>query len=99
QGFAKRSVMSEYSSQGRNGGGIVTHKLTSRTGNVTAALMINAAPPEAIIVLVRKGGAKSVALEEVSTMGRGVQGKQVVDIADGNAVIALRTVSSSYQVA
>ncbi len=99
QGYAKRSSLAEYSSQGRNGGGIVTHKLTSRTGNVTAALLIGSMPPEAVIVLPRKGGVKSVPLEEIPTMGRGVQGKQIVELGDGNAVVALRSVWSSYQVA
>jgi DNA gyrase subunit A len=99
QGYAKRSALSEYSRQGRNGGGIVTHKTTPRTGDVTAALLIPAAPPEAIIVLPRKGGPKSVALDEIPTMGRSVQGKQIVEIGDGNSVIALRSVTSSYQVA
>jgi hypothetical protein len=98
-GYAKRSSLSEYSSQGRNGGGIVTHKTTSRTGNVTAALLIPSAPPEGVIVLPRKGGAKSVALEEIPVMGRGVQGKQIVDLGDGTTVVALRAVTSSYQVA
>ena len=99
QGYAKRSPLSEYSKQGRNGGGIVTHKLTARTGNVAAALMIGATPPEAIIVLPRKGGAKSVPLEEIPSMGRGVQGKQILELGDGNGVVALRSVTSSYQVA
>jgi DNA gyrase subunit A len=99
QGYAKRSSLSEYSSQGRNGGGVVTHKTTSRTGNVSAALMITSNPPEAIIVLPRKGGAKSVSLDEIPVMGRGVQGKQIVEIGDGNAVVALHFVTSSYQVA
>jgi DNA gyrase subunit A len=99
QGFAKRSPISDYSSQGRNGGGIVTHKLTSRTGNVTAALLLGATPPENILVLPRKGGPKSVSLTEIPTMGRGVQGKPVVELADGNSVVALRAVTSSYQVA
>jgi DNA gyrase subunit A len=99
QGYAKRTHLSEYSRQGRNGGGIVTHKTTSRTGNVTTALLIDAAPPEAVIILARKGGPRSVAIEEIPTMGRGVQGKQVVEIGDGNAVVAVRSVSSAYEVA
>jgi DNA gyrase subunit A len=98
-GYAKRTALSEYSSQGRNGGGIVTHKTNARTGNVSAALLLDAAPPEAIVVLPRKGGAKSVTVQEIPSMGRGVQGKQIVDLGDGNAVVALHSISSSYQVA
>jgi DNA gyrase subunit A len=99
QGYAKRTPLSEYSSQGRNGGGIVTHKLTSRTGAVTAALLIGSTPPEALIVVPRKGSIQSVELEEVPVMGRGVQGKQIVNIGDTNPVVALRGIWSSYQTA
>ncbi|MCC6454666.1 MAG: DNA gyrase subunit A [Caldilineaceae bacterium] len=98
-GYAKRTPLSEYSSQGRNGGGIVTHKIISRTGAVTAALLIGSVPPEALIVVPRKGGIKSVELEEIPSMGRGVQGKQIVEMGDTNPVVALRGVWSSYQTA
>ncbi len=99
QGYAKRTTLADYSSQGRNGGGIATHKTTARTGPVAAALLLDSAPPEGVIVLPRKGSPKSVTLEEIPSMGRSVQGKQVVDLADGNAVIALRAAASAYQVA
>lgn len=98
EGYAKRTALSEYSRQGRNGGGIVTHKTTTRTGDVTAALLGGATPPEALIILPHKGTPKSVEWEEIPAMGRGVQGKQIVALGVGNAVVALRTVTSSYQV-
>ncbi len=39
-GFAKRSPLAEYSSQGRNGGGIVAHKVNDRTGPVATAAIL-----------------------------------------------------------
>jgi DNA gyrase subunit A len=99
QGYAKRTSLSEYSSQGRNGGGIVTHKITPRTGAITAALLIGAAPPEEVIILPRKGGVKSVPLAEIPTMGRGVQGKQIGELGDGNAVVTVRALWSSHEIA
>jgi DNA gyrase subunit A len=42
-GFCKRTPLSEYGSQGRNGSGIVTHKITDKTGEVAAALVL---PPK-----------------------------------------------------
>ena len=91
QGYGKRSPLSDYSAQGRNGGGIVTHKPTTRTGPVAAALMI---PPGEVdsallIVVPRKGAVQTVALAEVPSMGRGVQGKQLLDLGAGNSVTAL----------
>jgi DNA gyrase subunit A len=98
QGFAKRSTLDQYPSQGRYGGGIVTHKLTSKTGPVAGALVIGAAAPEAVVVLPRKGAVKVVPLADVPAMGRSVQGKTVVDLGDGNGVVAVKAVRTGSQV-
>jgi DNA gyrase subunit A len=96
QGYAKRTALSEYSRQGRNGGGIVTHKPTTRTGPVATALMLGATPPEQLLVVPRKGSVKSLALADVPQMGRGVQGKQVLDLGAGNSVVVLQVIYSAY---
>ena len=89
-GFAKRSFLTEYSLQGRNGSGIVTHKLTARTGDLTAALALPASAYEDVVVVVtQKGTAKPATVAEVAVMGRGVQGKQLVATADRDGVAAI----------
>ncbi len=75
-GYAKRTGLDQYSSQGRNGGGIVTHKVSSRTGKVAAAYLLPAQGVESLIVLQEKGDVKLVETEAVPQMGRGVMGKQ-----------------------
>lgn len=40
EGYVKRSLLSEYSAQGRNGGGIVAHKVSERTGPLIAACVL-----------------------------------------------------------
>ncbi len=88
-GYAKRSSLAEYSLQGRNGSGIVTHKLTARTGNVAAALALPVdADEDAVVVVTQKGTAKPATIAEVAVMGRGVQGKQLVATADKDSVAA-----------
>ena len=90
QGFAKRTGLDQYSGQGRNGGGIVTHKVSSRTGNVAAAYLLGAHSVETLIVLQEKSGVKLVEVEAIPQMGRGVLGKQVLPAPAGNHVIAVR---------
>ncbi len=93
-GFAKRSPLGDYSRQGRNGGGIVTHKLSAKTGKVTAATVIPGKnPPHWLAALRAKDGALTVALDEVPVMGRGVLGKQITDATGSAAVTALRWVT------
>ena len=95
-GFAKRSALSDYSTQGRNGGGIVTHKPTNRTGNVTSARVLTAAEladaDTLLSVITAKGQVSVLGLPEVPQMGRGVQGKQVMPIGTGDRPWAIHVV-------
>src|SRR5690606_21257668 len=84
-----------YPTQGRNGGGVVTHKPTGRTGPVISALLLPAEPPEEVVVLPRNGAVQVMSLSDIPVMGRGVQGKQVVNLSAGNAVVAVKTVRAA----
>ncbi len=98
QGYAKRTPLDQYSGQGRNGSGIVTHKISSRTGPIAAALLIaGEAPPEDVIVLARRGAPDTVSLQEIPSLGRSVQGKQVITLTSNNEVTALRAVKPPHQ--
>ena len=94
-GFAKRSSLEEYPTQGRNGGGVVTHKIVGRTGPVAAALQVDGTAPAFVATLAVKGAPRVLTLDEIPPMGRGVQGKQVVDVGPDNAVKALRIITGA----
>ncbi|MCS6825823.1 MAG: hypothetical protein NZ553_04330, partial [Caldilinea sp.] len=89
-GFAKRSPLADYSAQGRNGGGVVTHKVTDKTGEVAAALVL---PPRSesdwLVFVTARGVAKPMLTAEVPAMGRGVQGKAVVELSSQDVVAAV----------
>ena len=86
-GFTKRTTLSDYSTQGRNGGGIVTHKPNTRTGPVSAALLLpSGIDEETLVAVTRKGVPKLFALTDIPVMGRGVQGKVLVDVNASDAV-------------
>ncbi|MEZ4860591.1 MAG: DNA gyrase subunit A [Caldilineaceae bacterium] len=95
QGYAKRTPLNDYSRQGRNGSGIVTHKPTSRTGQVAAAMMLPAQlrVDEPIWVLTAKGRVEHVPVAEIPMMGRSVQGKQVVTLKTNDQVLLLTRVT------
>ncbi len=92
QGYAKQTVLTDYSRQGRNGSGIATHKPTSRTGDVTTALVLPAGldAMTALLVTSQKSVVKSLTLEEIPVMGRAVQGKQVVETNQGDRIVAIK---------
>ncbi|OUC08436.1 hypothetical protein RY27_09000, partial [Litorilinea aerophila] len=99
-GYAKRTPLDQYSSQGRYGGGIVTHKPTAKTGPLIAALMI--APPveeQQIVFITARGAARPMAVGDIPQMGRNVQGRQVIPVSAGNPLVAARRVLAPPQLA
>ncbi|MCE7988304.1 MAG: DNA gyrase subunit A [Caldilinea sp. CFX5] len=92
QGYAKQSPLADYSRQGRNGSGIVTHKPTSRTGDVATALVLPAGldPETPLLVSNQKAGVKTITVAEIPPMGRGVQGKQVIEVSNGERIVGIK---------
>jgi hypothetical protein len=96
QGYAKRSALTDYPAQGRNGGGIVTHKVSDRTGQVSTALVVGqAGSNETLIMVTRKGVVKLVTLADISVMGRGVLGKPVAEIGQNDSIATIKRVIAS----
>lgn len=92
QAYAKQSPLAEYSRQGRNGSGIVTHKPTSRTGDVATALVLPAGldPEIPLLVTNHKAAVKTITVAEIPLMGRGVQGKQVLEMGNGERIVGMK---------
>ena len=91
-GFVKRTRMSEFSPQGRGGGGIIAHKISERSGDLVGAAMLTPEHEFATFV-TQKGVAKPVGLDEIPSSGRSTQGSQAVDLARSDAVAAVQVVS------
>jgi len=92
EGYVKRTSLSEYSLQGRNGGGIVAHKLTARTGFVTGAAMLNP-ESEYVTFVTGKGIAKPVTVTSIPSGGRSTQGQQTAKAAEGDQIAGVQIVS------
>ncbi|MBP8291860.1 MAG: hypothetical protein KAX65_03735, partial [Caldilineaceae bacterium] len=90
EGFCKRTLLSEYSIQGRNGSGIVAHKTTAKTGQLVVAAITPADGETGhLLAVTAKGPAHILRLIDAPLMGRGVQGKQLVETGERDAVSAL----------
>jgi DNA gyrase subunit A len=94
QGFAKRTSLAEYSSQGRNGGGILAHKLVERTGKIGAAMVLpRQADGDNVILVSARGVAKPLTVADIPRMGRAASGKQILTLAEKDTVAAAWRVS------
>jgi DNA gyrase subunit A len=96
QGYAKRTAMAEYSSQGRNGGGILAHKLVERTGKMGAGMVL---PPRAdgdhVVLVSVKGVARPISVADIPRMGRAASGKQILTLAEKDTVTAAWRIADS----
>jgi len=78
-GFAKRTKVTEFKTQGRGGGGVKAAKITTKTGKTVAAFVVNAKlAEEDLIVMSEKGQVIRLPLKSVSVLGRATQGVRVM---------------------
>jgi DNA gyrase subunit A len=85
-GYGKRTPISEYPLQGRGGQGVITLKVTDKTGNLVCLERV--AGDEELMVLSAGGVAIRTRVEEVSSYGRPSQGVKVMRIGDNDRVIS-----------
>ena len=89
-GYGKRSDIKSYKVQKRGGSGIKTASVTSKTGKLIGALVINLdAIEEDLIITSEKGQIIRVQLKEISVLGRATQGVRVMRPQQGDKVSAI----------
>ena len=89
-GYGKRSDIKSYKVQKRGGSGIKTASVTSKTGKLIGALVINLdAIEEDLIITSEKGQIIRVQLKEISVLGRATQGVRVMRPQAGDKVSAI----------
>jgi len=87
-GFGKRSNLISYKIQGRGGSGIKTAKISSKTGNIVAAAIVNSkAVDDDMIIISNKGQVIRLPLKSVNILGRATQGIRLMRFkADGDKI-------------
>jgi DNA gyrase subunit A len=88
-GYGKRSDLKAYKIQKRGGSGIKTANVTSKTGNVVGANIVNMDEIEEDLILSSgKGQIIRIPLKSVPTLGRATQGVRVMKPQSGDKVAA-----------
>ena len=86
RGFGKRTGLSEYPLQGRGGQGVITHKLTDRTGAMVS--LSHVLGEEELFVLSQQGILIRTKVDQVSSYGRASQGVTIMRLGEGDVVVA-----------
>ncbi len=88
-GYGKRSNLNNYKVQGRGGSGIKTAKITSKTGHIVAAIVVNSkAVEEDMIIISDKGQVIRLPLKSVNVLGRATQGVRLMKFKESNDKVA-----------
>jgi DNA gyrase subunit A len=89
-GYGKRTSIKKYPVHSRGGSGVITSKVTEKTGLVAAARVI--AEKDNDVMIISAGGV--VIRTDVSTIhvaGRATQGVRLMNLGEGDCVVAVAT--------
>jgi len=87
-GYGKKTKLSEYKVQNRGGSGILTMKVTAKTGILIAAKVVTETEEE-IVAMSKKSQVIRVDLKEIPTLSRATQGVRVMKLRDGDTLASL----------
>jgi DNA gyrase subunit A len=86
-GYGKRTEISEYKVQGRGGSGIKTANITSKTGSIMLATILeDSAEDEDLIVISQHGQVIRTVTKSISVLGRATQGVRIMKLDAGDKV-------------
>jgi DNA gyrase subunit A len=92
-GFGKRTPISDYRSQSRGGSGIISSKVTSRTGEVAGISSVSS--DGELMVVTTKGMMIRVKIDEISVLGRSTQGVKIITTTAQEQVAGLAKVAEN----
>src|SRR5690606_20890928 len=86
-GYAKRTAVSQYRVQGRNGYGILVAKLTEARGELAGALIVE--EEDEVLAVLASGKVIRSAVAEVPAKGRNTMGVKFAQLADDDRIIQI----------
>lgn len=86
-GMGKRTLVSEYRTQGRGGKGIITMNVTPKTGQVVGAEIVT--NDDQLIMMTTKGKAIKLRVKEIRTVGRNTQGVRLMNLGEGDHIASV----------
>lgn len=83
-GLGKRTPFDDYRMQSRGGKGIITMKVTDKTGPVVGAVTVT--EEDELMMMTSKGQSIRIKVSEIRETGRNAQGVKLVTLKDGEAL-------------
>ena len=89
-GFGKRTELDEYRVQNRGGRGVITYKVTPKTGDIVGIRIVSG--NEDVMLITDTGTIIRLNVDEISVLGRATQGVTLMRTNDGGKVVSIETV-------
>ena len=90
-GFGKRTELDEYRVQNRGGRGVITYKITPKTGNIVGIRI--ATEDEDVMLITNSGTIIRLRVSEISILGRATQGVTLMRTNGDEKVVSIETIS------
>lgn len=90
-GFGKRTELDEYRVQARGGKGVITYKVTPKTGELVGVRI--ASEGEDVMLITDTGTIIRLNVKDISVLGRSTQGVTLMRTSDGGKVVSIETLT------
>nr|WP_278337219.1 DNA gyrase C-terminal beta-propeller domain-containing protein [Clostridium fallax] len=90
-GFGKRTPVSEYKIQNRGGMGLITYKISEKTGNLAGAVICN--EDDELMLINTSGVAIRMNVSDISTTSRATMGVTLMRTQEEEKVVAIAKIS------
>ena len=90
-GFGKRTELDEYRVQTRGGKGVITYKITPKTGNIVGIRVTN--EDDDAMLITNSGTIIRIKVKDVSILGRATQGVTLMRTSENEKVVSIETLA------
>ncbi len=87
-GYGKITKLNEYPLQGRGGQGVFTARLSKKTGNLSAARILDH-PDAELLIMSKQGHAVKIPMKELPQRSRQTAGVKLIDLGKGDKAAAI----------
>ena len=95
-GFGKRTELDEYRVQNRGGKGVITYKITPKTGEIVGVRI--AKENDDVMLVTDTGTIIRLNVKDVSILGRSTQGVTLMRTSDGGKVVSIETLRPDMEI-
>ena len=95
-GFGKRTELDEYRVQNRGGKGVITYKITPKTGKIVGVRI--AVEDDDVMLVTNTGTIIRLKVNDISVLGRSTQGVTLMRTNDGSKVVSIEILNNEMNV-